>query len=77
MCKQLTPITIFTEATRLGIPMDSHESDLYLQDSPQTRQLIKEHDTNHTATRFQSAIPDDHLWWDIPFGFDPFWMNRI
>lgn len=66
---------IYTEAKKLGIPMDSHESDLYLKVTPESTELVKKYDKNGIANRFTSQI-DFTAWYDLPFMFTPFWENK-
>jgi hypothetical protein len=66
---------IYTEAKRLGIPMDSHESDLYLKVTPESSELVKKYDRNKIAKQFTNQI-DHTLWYDLPFMFAPFWENK-
>jgi hypothetical protein len=67
--------TIYSEAKRLGIPIDSHESDLYLKVTPESIELVKKYDISQINKQFTSQI-DKTQWFDIPFAFDPFWENK-
>ncbi len=62
--------TIYAAAKEQGIETDSHESDLYLKDSPITKALLGVAHVNAKSFRHQV---DGSLWWEIPFAFSPFW----
>lgn len=65
--------SLYAEAVALGIPTDSHESDLYLPRTAQTVALVKK--WNRSVSTFTSQI-DGKLWLDVPFAFDPWWEAR-
>lgn len=67
--------TIYKEAKRLGIPTDSHESDLYLKVTTESIELVHKYNKQESATKFISQI-DKAQWYDIPFAYDPFWEKR-
>ena len=67
-------MTLYEEATAQGIETGSHESDLYLKDSPQTRILIMKHMKKSGSSIFRSNV-DGLIWWDCPFAYDPFWED--
>ena len=67
--------TLYGEAKRLNIPMDNHESDLYLKVTHESQELIRKYDKNLTATIFKNQI-DNTFWFDIPFAYLPFWENK-
>jgi hypothetical protein len=67
--------TLYKEAKRLNIPLDHHESDLYLKLTPESLNLIKMFDKYKTARRFTSQL-DKTQWFDIPFAYDPFWGSK-
>ena len=65
-------MSIYTEAVRLGLCIDSHESDLYLKSCPESDDLAKK---EPNAQLFQDST--GAFWWDIPFMYDPWWEQRI
>ena len=70
-------MTIYEQAKELGIPMDNHESDLYLPVNDKTRILVSNHIAKGGgATTFCSQI-DNRLWYDIPFAYLPWWEARL
>jgi len=68
--------TIYQRATAAGIPMDHHESDLYLQDTPEARRILAEWRDESGRDEFVTYFRDQETgeqWMDIPFAYDPFW----
>lgn len=57
----------------LGVPLDHHESDLYVMDTPVSRIVIRQFGRESTA--FTSQI-DGKRWFDIPFAYEPFWDKK-
>ena len=71
-------MSIYSEAKKAGIPMSSHESDLYLPahgEFTETVADILNRHKRHKHTLFISQI-DNELWYDIPFAYDPWWNAR-
>ena len=66
--------TLYEDCIAAGIPVDSHESDLYVKCCPESRELLHRHGVQ--ATCFMSQI-DDTAWYDVPFRFDPWWESRL
>lgn len=67
--------TLYEKCTELNIPTDSHESDLYIPVNDVTKSLIGEYEYKSNVKQFVSQI-DGRLWFDIPFGYTPFW-NKV
>jgi hypothetical protein len=70
------PDTLYQELVAAGVPIDSHESDLYCLVCSESIKLVAKHDTHKTASTFRSEI-DGKLWLDCPFKFDPWWDKRL
>lgn len=68
-------MTLYQAAIAAGIPIDSHESDLYMLATEEARALIHKHGKHGTASLFRSEV-DGRMWWDVPFSFDPWWERR-
>ena len=66
--------TLYERAKAAALEMDSHDSDLYLKDTPEARRIVKEW---QEASGLDGAITyfrsDGAQWMDIPFMFDPSW----
>ena len=70
-------MTIYDKAKELGIPMDNHESDLYLPVNDKTRILVNNYVAKGgSATTFISQV-DNKRWYDIPFAYLPWWEKRL
>lgn len=65
--------SLYDEAVACGIPVDCHESDLYLLDTPIARELCRKH--GYKFGTFLSEV-DNRMWLDVPFACDPFWKSR-
>ena len=65
--------SIYLDAVAAGIPVDHHESDLYMLATPESRALVAKHGL--WATPFKSHV-DGKAWLDVPFAYDPFWEAR-
>lgn len=61
------------ELAAAGIAMDSHESDLYVADSPQAREIIGRHGYRFTTFRNEAPPHVGEVWLDVPFAFLPWW----
>lgn len=64
------------KALELNIPMESHESDLYLQVNEDSIKLVNEYEFKQNVTKFISQT-DKKEWFDIPFAYEPFWTNVV
>ena len=65
--------TLYDDLKAAELPLDSHESDLYVLASDQAREIIEYHGWSFSA--FQSQI-DGRTWYDCPFAFLPFWEAK-
>ena len=66
---------IYTAMKAAGCETGSHESDLYVKDTPRAREILKEHRPGRREEMFTSAI-DGTRWFDLPFMFLPFWESK-
>lgn len=77
---------LFLRIIELGIPYDSHASDLYIPKTEQTTKLISEYEFKENVTTFIANTEDvrcracghkikqpKEVWYDIPFAYAPFW----
>ena len=64
-------MSIYTELKAAGIKLDSHESDLYAEVTPESASIVEA--SNVRYTMFTS---EGNVWYDIPFAYDPFWEGR-
>lgn len=71
-------MTLYEEIVAAGIPVDHHESDLYVPDTPEVRAIL----TRHARTGAGFVVQDGHpnagqVWLDVPFAYDPWWKERL
>jgi hypothetical protein len=72
-------MSLYSDLKGAGIPLDHHESDLYVKATPKAREILSRHIReglwgNYVST-FISPI-DNTLWYDVPFAYEPFWIAR-
>jgi hypothetical protein len=66
-------MSLYQEIVAAKIPHDHHESDLYVPDNTDTRQILDRHPMSKgNAKRFKDNVTKT-TWIDIPFAYDPFW----
>lgn len=68
--------SLYQQLLAAEVPMDSHESDLYAEVTPESTRIIEEADLQSAPTTFRSRT-DGRLWYDIPFAYDPFWPKTV
>jgi hypothetical protein len=69
-------MTLYQDLMTAGIPVDSHESDLYFPSTPESRALLHQYPILvATATTFRHT-QEGTIWYDIPFAYDPWWEAR-
>jgi len=64
-------MNIYNEAKAAGCRIGHHESDLYIEDSPKAREILKRHKMPAKTFRSEGAS-----WLDVPFMYDPFWNKK-
>ena len=57
-----------------GNEIDHHQSDLYLKVTPVSEVLVKNYEFKNNVKRFYCRL-DKSSWFDIPFGYTPFWSK--
>lgn len=67
--------TLIETCKALNIPIDNHESDLYIPVTETTQALVEQYEFRSNVKTFKSQI-DGQLWYDIPFAYLPFWEAR-
>lgn len=71
--------TLYQELKKAGIPIGSHESDLYFKRTAESMKILTQFDLqSKNATCFvNQAHPNTgEVWVDVPFAYDPWWNNR-
>ena len=65
--------TLYQDMIDASIRTENHESDLYVPDTEDAREILGRYPTSRAnATRFTSQI-DGKQWIDIPFMYTPYW----
>jgi hypothetical protein len=66
-------MSLYSELSELGVEMNSHHSDLHIEDTPEVRSILEKYPLERRNSKpFKSAL-DGSLWIDVPFAFLPFW----
>lgn len=65
---------LYDQVVAAGLPIDSHESDLYIKVTPASTALVTA--SGRSYQTFTSNI-DGQLWYDVPFAFAPWWTARL
>ena len=68
--------TLYELLTAAGVPLDSHESDLYAKVTPESKAIIQAYQFRDSVRMFRSS-GDNQLWYDIPFANAPFWERKM
>ncbi len=66
-------MTIYDEMKAAGLVTGSHESDLYVLDTLEAREILKRRD--HSFSGFRNEV-DGNRNLDIPFAYQPFWDDK-
>lgn len=68
------PAKLYASLVALGIPTDSHESDLYVKATAEARALILA--SGLKGFSYFNHQQTGEAWIDVPFAYAPFWENR-
>jgi len=66
-------MTLYDELVKIGAEIDNHESDLYVRAMAPVKQILV--CRGYTIKSFISEV-DGKLWYEIPFGYDPWWRGK-
>lgn len=68
-------MAIYGEMVRAGVPIEHHDSDLYVPVNAKTREIVQQFKRAGLSgvTTFKSG---SELWYDIPFAYEPFFHRR-
>jgi hypothetical protein len=66
---------LFEAVKAAGIAYDNHESDLYIEATPEARALLRRYEHRDNARPFVHAVTGA-IWLDVPFAFVPWWDAR-
>lgn len=70
-------MTIYEKAVQQMNEKDisNWQSDLYLRKNAISEKLVNEYEFKQNVKTFKDQI--DHVtWYDIPFAYDPFWIEK-
>ena len=67
-------MTLYEQLKAAGVPLDSHESDLYALATSEAHEIVLA--SCHMYSVFRNEL-DGKLWLDVPFAFDPWWKARV
>ncbi len=68
--------TLFDAIKSAGIDFNSHETDLYIPVTEETRAILAQFPLNKgNATIFRNQI-DGKMWFDVPFAYVPAWEAK-
>lgn len=66
-------MSVYTDILAARIEHDHHESDLYVPDNAEVRQILDRHvEFKKNAKPFKDKFTGN-TWLDIPFAYDPFY----
>lgn len=65
--------SLYAALVAAGCKVDNHESDLYVQMSPESSRILREY---RVAWEMFVSQVDGKAWVNVPFIFDPFWERR-
>ena len=66
--------SLYAECVRLGVPVQSHYSDLYIPVNDLTREILKRHPYCRPSGFINQV--EGGLWYDCPFQFTPYWESK-
>ena len=72
-------VDLYDDLLEANCEMDNHESDLYVKDTQQARDIIQPHQQTgeaKTVTRFISSR-DKSIWLEIPFAYLLWWRRKV
>jgi hypothetical protein len=65
-------MSIYQELKAAGVPLASHESNLYAKATPEARKILQGYEFKNNVTAFINQV-EGGIWFDIPFAYEPFW----
>jgi len=68
-------MTIYQQAIKAKLNIDSHQSDLYIEDSKKAWKILSEHPCPNQISKFHSE-KDNKPWIEVAFAYDPFWNKN-
>jgi hypothetical protein len=73
--KKLGDYDFWDKVQEYRLPVDSHESDLYIPVNEKSKALVAAYTHKENVTTFYNK-KDGKTWYDIPFAYAPFWEKK-
>ena len=72
------PSTLYEDCVKAGVKVEGRYSDLYIPVNEITTPLVEKHikDGGARPETFKSNIPPHDLWYDVPFAYTPYWVEK-
>lgn len=67
--------TMYEHCKALGVPIENHESDLYVPVTEETTRLVASFPFREQVRTFRHNVHET-LWYEIPFSYDPYWAHK-
>jgi len=61
----------------LGVPLDHHESDLYVRGTAEAVEIVKASGWSYSYFRSERTGEMGQLWIELPFAYAPWWQERL
>lgn len=69
--------SLYADILAAGIPHTSHETDLYIPDTPEARAILARYPLEQrNAKRFKNQV-EGGVWIDVPFSYLPAWEAKV
>jgi hypothetical protein len=68
-------MSLYEQLKSAGVPLDSHESDLYAKVTPESTAIIEAWHLDRPSVLIGTFRSDGAMWYDIPFEYKPFWVH--
>jgi len=65
-----TEQTFYTEALKLGVPMDIYNGDIYVPFNKEMADLAKKYSLHHAPLQ---STKDGKMWMQVKFAYDPYY----
>jgi hypothetical protein len=69
-------ISIYQKLKNAGIPIESHESDLYCPVTADSTAIVKTYKYYKNVKTFMNQV-DHTQWYEIPFAYLPYWEKYL
>lgn len=75
--KQPKEESLYAALVAAGIPIGSHESDIYFPVTEETKAILKRFPLQKANAEVFKNQVEGGLWYDVPFAYLPFWDKRM